>query len=178
MEIKQKQSKHYKVRQEAEEAEKLDRIENELAASIELCTVQHPADIEDFEHTTNKEFNRNFETALIAQGEVSLKPKLTKRGERNAFNTLTAFKVDESSVKQFTFKQRYNRNIKHGRNTSTLMSPQRTLPSVRFRTHNVSKEAESVMNLSTFNATPQPAAGSMLQASFGQQDSMRKSTIQ
>ena len=60
---------------------------------------------------------------VIAQGEVALKPKLTKRADRNAFNTLTAFKVDDSTIKQFTFKQRYNRNIKHGRNTSTLVSP-------------------------------------------------------
>lgn len=134
--LKKAHSNHHKVRQNKDEFEKLQRIENELQDSIELCRVNHPQDIEDFENVTNKEFNRAYEKEIASSSDfATLKPILQNRPSRRAPRAAeltqqrhyleplllsNQFTVDETAIKTFTFKQRYNKNIKHGRNTSTL----------------------------------------------------------
>mmetsp|Transcript_5574 Transcript_5574/g.8790 ORF Transcript_5574/g.8790 Transcript_5574/m.8790 type:complete len:85 (+) Transcript_5574:35-289(+) len=56
--------KHDKVRQQKEELEKIVRIERELSGSIELRQVSKVQDTEEFENHTNREFNKNYETAF------------------------------------------------------------------------------------------------------------------
>jgi hypothetical protein len=45
------------VRCQKEEKEKLDRIERDIAGSLELTSVAQVNDTQEFEELTNKEFN-------------------------------------------------------------------------------------------------------------------------
>lgn len=83
--LRKAHSNHYKVRQNKDEYDKLYRIENELQDSIELCRVSHPQDTEDFENTTNREFNRTYEKDIASSSDyATLKPILQNRPSRRA----------------------------------------------------------------------------------------------
>lgn len=122
---KKKLKKHWEVRQNGQEATKLNMLAEELDNSVELKRVSHPQDIEEFEATTNREFNRNFETALMSNGAFEPKPVMRSRRTRDAFKTLAQFQVDETAIKNFSFRTRYAKNMKHGRNTSTISNTHR-----------------------------------------------------
>lgn len=57
---------HDRVRQNAEELDKLNRIERELHESEDLRLVQKHQDIVDFEADTNKEFNKKYELSILS----------------------------------------------------------------------------------------------------------------
>ena len=58
----------------------------------------------------------------MSSGALECNPILrNRRGQnRDAFRTLAQFQVDETAIKNFSFRTRYAKNIKHGRNTSTF----------------------------------------------------------
>lgn len=56
---------HDKVRQNKDELEKIAMIEQELTGSVDLREVSKAQDVDEFEALTNREFNRNYEAALL-----------------------------------------------------------------------------------------------------------------
>jgi hypothetical protein len=57
------------------------RIQRELSNSIELCQVQKVSDIDDFEGFTNRDFNKNYEVALLNSNQT-VRPLIKSRGTR------------------------------------------------------------------------------------------------
>lgn len=102
--------------------DKIAGIERELAGSIDLREVSKAQDVDEFEALTNREFNRNFEAALL-ESDQTVKPLIRSRRTRREISMgRPQFLLDESNVKTFTFRHRYTQNQQHGRNTSTITS--------------------------------------------------------
>mmetsp|Transcript_13211 Transcript_13211/g.22410 ORF Transcript_13211/g.22410 Transcript_13211/m.22410 type:complete len:126 (+) Transcript_13211:595-972(+) len=117
--------KHELVRQQKDEFEKIERIEQEIGSSLELRQVQKEADVEEFEVTTNKEFNKNYEQSLMSiDSSQFIRPIMSSRRGANRVDsggtTLQNFEVDEKTLKNFSFKGRYIKNKSSGRQTSTV----------------------------------------------------------
>jgi len=68
---------------------------------------------------TNKDFNKSYETA-IKDSNMTVRPLIKSRKTRRAEAQQKGVTLDETNIKSFTFRNRYVKNLNHGRHTSTI----------------------------------------------------------